>query len=348
MRYQHSREESAEILRRALQLMSPHKAGYHPVSYAVWYEHAAELNPGLTRELDKLLSADTLLSDHDICRLHALHIAGRDVQAFELAQSQLREVLGESEKQAAHAERTVTRFATSLREAVQDAQRPDQSESRLAQTMTRMLAEASQLQTVLGGLHQQLTRQRLEVDQVMARLERAQTEPMRDPLTGLKNLHGLRRAIEAREDTAGLAGAAFLAVDVDYFKRINDTHGHVIGDKVLAKVAEILLEHRSAENIAARLGGDEFAMVLPGTSLAAAAALAEQIRATASRTVITRPDGMQYVGAVTLSIGVAVGEPGDTLESLRHRADEALYDAKDCGRNRIALASELVSRTAPR
>lgn len=347
MRYQHSREESAEILRRALQLMSPHKAGYHPVSYAVWYEHAAELNPGLTRELDKLLSADTLLSDNDICRLHALHIAGRDVQAFELAQSQLREVLGESEKEAAHAERTVTRFTESLGEAVRDAQRPDQSEGRLAQSMARVLAEASQLQSVLGGLHRQLTRQRLEVDEVMARLERAQTEPMRDPLTGLNNLHGLRRAIEAREDAADLGGAAFLAVDVDCFKRINDTHGHVIGDKVLAKVAEILLEHRSGENMAARLGGDEFAMLLPGTSLAAAAALAEQIRATASRTVITRPDGMQYVGAVTLSIGVAVGEHGDTLESLRHRADEALYDAKDSGRNRIALARELVSRIAP-
>src|SRR5579875_757158 len=110
MRYQHSREESAEILRRALQLMSPHKAGYHPVSYAVWYEHAGDLNPALTQELDRLLGADTVLSDADICRLHALHIAGRDVRAFEQAQSQLREVLSESEKSAAHAERTVKRF----------------------------------------------------------------------------------------------------------------------------------------------------------------------------------------------------------------------------------------------
>jgi diguanylate cyclase len=79
-------------------------------------------------------------------------------------------------------------------------------------------------------------------------------------------------------------------------------------------------------------------MLLPGKSLDAAAALAEDVRATATRTIITRADGMQYVGAVTLSIGVAIGEPGDTLESLRHRADEALYDAKDGGRNRVALA----------
>ncbi len=337
MRYQHSREESAEILRRALQLMSPHKAGYHPVSYAVWYEHAGQLNPALTQDLDKLLAADALLSDAEICRLHALHIAGRDVQAFENAQSQLRAVLGESEKQAGQAARTVKRFTSSLDEAVQDARRSADEAGVFAEKVGRVLAEASQLQSVLGALHQRLTEQRQEVDHVMERLERAQTEPLRDPLTGLRNLNGLRRALEAR-DSAALAGLAFLAVDVDYFKRINDTHGHVTGDKVLARVAEILRDHMTGEDLPARLGGDEFALVLPGKSLAVAAALAETIRAAATRTVITRHDGMQYPGAVTLSIGVAIGEAGDTLESLRHRADEALYDAKDAGRNRVALA----------
>jgi len=339
MRYQHSREESAEILRRALQLMSPHKAGYHPVSYAVWYEHAADLNPGLTQELDKLLAADSLLSDAEICRLHALHIAGRDVQAFELAQGQLRAVLCQSEKEAAHAERTVTRFTVCLDDVIQDAHRHAEGAGSFAGMMSKVLAEAAQLQGVLNVLHQQLVKQRQEVDQVMVRLERAQTEPLRDPLTGLNNLHGLRRAVEAR-GSSDLSGIAFLAADIDYFKRINDSHGHVIGDKVLAKVAEVLRQHLTGEDIAARLGGDEFVIFLPGKSLADAAALAEEIRATANLTVITRPDGMQHIGAVTLSIGVAIGEPGDTLESLRHRADEALYDAKDAGRNRVALANE--------
>jgi diguanylate cyclase len=342
MRYQHSREESAEILRRALQLMSPHKAGYHPVSYAVWYEHAGELNPPLTQDLGKLLAADTLLSDAEICRLHALHIAGRDVQAFELARSQLRGVLGESEQQASQAERAVKRFTVSLDEAVQDAHRSGEDAAVFAQKMGAVLAEASQLQSILGALHRQLASQRQEVDRVMESLERAQNEPLRDPLTGLKNLHGLRHAIEARA-SAELAGVAVLAVDIDYFKRINDTYGHVVGDKVLAKVAEILREHLTGEDMAARLGGDEFALFVTGKSLEAAAALAETIRATATRTVITRPDGMQYVGAVTLSIGVAIGERGDTLESLRHRADEALYDAKDAGRNRVALAPSAMS-----
>src|SRR6185437_11835460 len=122
--------------------------------------HAGDLNPALTRELDKLLAVDdSVLSDAEICRLHALHIAGRDVQAFELAQSQLREVLCESEKHAAHAERTVKRFSVNLDEAIQDAHREAQAgATELMAKLARVLAEASQLQAVLGLLHQQLTK----------------------------------------------------------------------------------------------------------------------------------------------------------------------------------------------
>ena len=237
MRYQHSREESAAILRRALQLMSPHKAGYHPVSYAVWYEHAGELNPALTQDLGQLLAGDRLLSDPETCRLHALHIAGRDVQAFELAQSQLREVLGESEKHAGQAERSVKRFAATLADAVEEVRQQDGEAAVLAEKVARVLTEAAQLQSVLGTLHQQLARQRQEVDHVMQRLERAQNEPLRDPLTGLKNLHGLRGAVEARE-SAELAGVAFLAVDVDHLTGLIDRDHGRAGEPVASKVVE--------------------------------------------------------------------------------------------------------------
>ncbi|EQD57391.1 diguanylate cyclase, partial [mine drainage metagenome] len=105
MLYQQSREESAEILRRVLQLMSPHPAGYHPLSYTVWYEHAAQLNPPLSQEVEKLLASASPVSDADVRRLHALHIAARDVEMFELAQRDLRELIGRTEQDTADAER---------------------------------------------------------------------------------------------------------------------------------------------------------------------------------------------------------------------------------------------------
>lgn len=337
MRYQQSREQSAAILRRALQLMSPHPAGYHPLGYAVWYEHVADLNPSLTLELEGLLSADSLLSDNEICRLYALHIAARDVRTFELAQQQLRDLLGKSEQDALEAGATVQHFSARLQGARERLNAADGAQA-VAGVIADVLQQSLLVQSKLHDLQAQLARQREEVATVVERLERAQVEPLRDPLTGLNNLGGFRRAMEAREDPTDFSAAAFLAIDIDYFKRINDTHGHVIGDKVLKKIAEIIRGQLPVADVAARVGGDEFVVFMPDRSLAAAAALADRIRGNAQRTVIERPDGMQFAGEVTLSIGVASGQPGDTLESLRHSADVALYEAKSAGRNRVALA----------
>jgi hypothetical protein len=110
MHYFHNREESAEILRRALRMMAPHKAAFHPVSYAVWYEHAAYLNPGLSRDLDKITAAATVLTETDVARLYAMHIAARDVEAFERAQGQLRCLLEDTATEAAGAQTAAVDF----------------------------------------------------------------------------------------------------------------------------------------------------------------------------------------------------------------------------------------------
>ncbi len=342
MRYQQSREESAEILRRALQLMSPHEAGYHPLSYAVWYEHAGELNPTLSQDLDKLIASIGALSDADVCRLHALHIAARDVEMFELAQRELRELIGRTEQDTAAAEGTLQTFTAALAHTTERLAEPDPQSVRAL--LQELLAQAAQVQSTLRGLHAQLAKQREEVAGVIERLERAQTEPLRDPLTGLVNLAGFRRAFDGQDDPADFSQVVLLAVDIDFFKRVNDTHGHVIGDKVLIKVAKILREQLAAEDVAARIGGDEFVVLLRAKTLRAAAALADQIRSAAQRSLIVHPDGAQFAGEVTLSIGVAIGREGDSLETLRHRADGALYDAKAAGRNRVSVAGEIEIR----
>ena len=337
MRYQQSRQESAEILRQALQLMAPHRTGYHPVSYAVWYEHAASINPPLTQELDKLLGGESPLTDGEICRLHALHIAARDAEMFELAQRELRELIGRTTQEAGQAETTLQDFTVTLSDAT--ARLASQGGAVQA-LLGALLRQAAQVHSTLQGLRAQLAKQREEVAGVMERLERAQSEPLRDPLTGLANLGGFRRAFEGQQQWADFNQVVLLALDVDYFKRVNDTHGHVIGDKVLMTVARILREHLSPQDVAARVGGDEFVALLRARSLGSAAALAERVRAAMQRSLIVHPDGAQFAGEVTLSIGAAGGRAGDSLETLRHRADAALYDAKAAGRNRVAVASE--------
>ncbi len=348
MHYFHSREESAEILRRALQLMAPHKAAFHPLSYALWYEHAADLNPGLSRDLEKYSVPDAPLCEPDVSRLYALHIAARDVEAFEHAQSQLRSLLEDTASGAASTQAATVRFTHAL-DSVKDKLEQPVDAASLQRLVADLLSQAQMMQKVAVEFSEKLTTHRTEVMGVVERLERAQTEPLRDPLTGLSNRHGFQRAADAL-NTSNLNGVTLLTADVDHFKKINDTHGHVIGDKVLLKVAEILRTHIKPEDVASRLGGDEFAVLLPGMSLSEAAELAEQIRVSVSRTLISRSDGAEYAGQVSLSIGLATGEESDTLETLRHRADAAMYKSKDAGRNCVSLSplrgSQSISATS--
>jgi diguanylate cyclase (GGDEF)-like protein len=124
-------------------------------------------------------------------------------------------------------------------------------------------------------------------------------------------------------------------LDLDHFKRVNDSHGHKVGDDVLVAAAHAMGTHLRAEDQLGRLGGEEFLVLLPDTDGEAAGHVAEKLRAE----VAAAPSPV----AVTVSIGVATWD-GEAPEDLLHRADEALYAAKEAGRDRV-LAATLHGRT---
>jgi diguanylate cyclase len=342
MHYFHSREESAEILRRALHLMAPHKAAFHPLSYALWYEHAADLNPSLSRDLEKYAIPGAPLSERDVARLYALHIAARDIEAFEQAQSQLRTLLEGAEGGTSSTQTAAVQFAHMLESIARRLTEPVDS-SALKSMVSELLSQTQMMQQLTTEFADKLSASRLQVKAVVERLERAQTDPLRDPLTGLNSRHGFKRAADAVIASASdLDSVALLAADVDRFKKITDTYGHVIADKVLLRIAEILRTHIKPTDVASRLGGDEFVVLCPRTSSAEAAALAESIRESVSQTLISGSGGSEHAGLVSLSIGLAIGDKNETLESLRYRADAALYKAKNAGRNRVSISPQCV------
>jgi len=162
------------------------------------------------------------------------------------------------------------------------------------------------------------------------RIGRLNRDAQTDPLTGLGNRRGLDFSLSLLE----AEGRAFavIALDIDHFKRVNDSHGHEVGDQLLRRLAELMRRCCREGDLLCRTGGEEFLMLLPGASLEAAAAVAERLRATVQATP------MPPVGAVTVSLGVArwsgeTGEPGDALSD----ADRALYQAKQQGRNRVTV-----------
>jgi diguanylate cyclase (GGDEF)-like protein len=160
-----------------------------------------------------------------------------------------------------------------------------------------------------------------------------------DPLLGTWNRGAIMRLLTieaARCDKAGLP-LSLIVVDVDYFKKINDTYGHPAGDAVLVKVASRLRSCVRSQEALGRYGGEEFLVVLPGTAHVAAMAVAERMR----MAIAAQPESVGETAlTLTVSAGVASTDlfPAASTEELISRADVALYAAKDGGRNRVALA----------
>lgn len=182
-------------------------------------------------------------------------------------------------------------------------------------------------------------RDRLRASAVEARVDAdlAQEQALTDPLTGLLNRYGLQRSLgrehaEARRYKRPLA---CLMIDMDHFKTVNDKHGHSAGDTALRQVARILTEVVRGSDIVFRYGGEEFLALLPETDLRGAAALGEKIREDAASHIYGDGD---YIFKLTLSIGAASLCDGESGNDMVTRADLALYQAKERGRNRVASA----------
>lgn len=162
-----------------------------------------------------------------------------------------------------------------------------------------------------------------------------------DALTGLPNRRTFMARLEeeyARLRRFDTQQVAVLMLDVDYFKRVNDTHGHAAGDEVLRQVATLIREEPRRVDLCARIGGEEFAVILAGASAESAREFAERLRRKiAAAAIIFEGKAL----AVTVSVGVAAMRPADeSADASLLRADGALYKAKEAGRNQVKLAEE--------
>jgi diguanylate cyclase (GGDEF)-like protein len=176
------------------------------------------------------------------------------------------------------------------------------------------------------------------------RMQRLQREASQDPLTGLKNRRRFEQDLRVamargrRERTAG----AVLMLDLDSFKRVNDTHGHPSGDRMIREIADVLRRRSRESDVLARLGGDEFAIVLPRCSPAEARIVAESIAAA----IREHRSEQEEIEPITVSVGVAMfGEdPRTSIDSVVSEADTAMYAAKDAGGDGVRVFDPLAVR----
>lgn len=173
-----------------------------------------------------------------------------------------------------------------------------------------------------------------DISEFVQRQRRLHELAHRDKLTGLLNRRAGEAELQLRYDAACVDAVTFSLIlgDIDHFKRINDRHGHPVGDRVLMRTARLLGERFRRDDAVIRWGGEEFMVILPNTRVEVARQLANRIR-----------EGMRAVrdedvGPVSMSLGVGAWKQGESIAGLIHRVDKALYAAKSLGRDRVIVA----------
>jgi diguanylate cyclase len=204
-----------------------------------------------------------------------------------------------------------------------------------------LLHHSKEMQQTVQMLNSRLEESRREVEELRKEVHRAREEAMIDGLTGLANRRSFDIALSSHFANldAQSPGLCLLIADIDHFKEINDTYGHLFGDKVITSIAAVLRNSVKGNDLAARYGGEEFVVILPDTPIQSALVLAERIRKVIENYHIRRTGSNEVVASVTVSLGVACRCAGESEQQLIARADEALYKSKQGGRNRVTSAA---------
>jgi len=195
---------------------------------------------------------------------------------------------------------------------------------------TQMLTKASQ------DLKEDLATSSLEIAKLKAELETVKEASRTDGLTGLLNRgafnYELNELCERPQPNIALA-----LFDLDHFKNINDTYGHVIGDKILQYFSGLLQKHAGEKHMVARYGGEELAMLLMNISLEDARSITDKIRQALADSRLKKKGQREYIKQVTVSVGLSMLRQGDSPSTIIDRSDNALYQSKDRGRNQVTI-----------
>lgn len=332
-------EKAAEFLRLTLPLMSRHHVPATPHNYAIWYAYVSGENPALNDEIDRLVAAEEQFTPSINAHLYRRFISEHDVGEVEQVRSDLGELIREigatlqaAGSGAASFENVLDGFAAEI---------DDSADLRtIGSLIGRLIDETRQMRSSTEELHQHFEEKSKEIQVLQVQLQAERKRALSDPLTGLYNRAALFERIQAAiDDPTATSPPSLIMFDIDHFKLINDTHGHLIGDRVIRFVAQTLEKNIKGQDTAARFGGEEFTVLLPGTGSNGAMAVAQAIRKVIEEARLVRADNKQAIGDITISAGVSTYRKGEGTMEFINRADQALYRSKKEGRNRATTAT---------
>ena len=327
------------VAQKTMDLMVRHRVPPTPDNFSVWFTYALGTSPELKRAIDILIGNKRRF---DAKTNYDLFAAYMGLQASD-------------GRTIGHASQRLRSLMTSARQflntAIADNHSQMEAISHVAdgggvsprQLIENLMKELEKATTRATHLETNFAEKTRELDSIRDSLSKSEERAKTDTLTGLPNRRGLEEFFRGAQIAAMEQGdpLSVLLIDVDHFKKFNDNFGHVVGDQVLQLMAKVLRERVRDGDLPARYGGEELIAVLPRADLAACKRVAERIRRTIADCNMAGRSADEVLPRITVSIGVAQFQPGESMADLIERCDRALYLAKRAGRNRVVTESDI-------
>jgi diguanylate cyclase len=337
LKYSESKERSAELLRLVLATMAQHDAAYNPVTFTVCYEHLAGINHRLSVAFSEAIQTKPRLDAEDMHQLYAGYVADLDTQAMRRISGELQRMMTGMAESASRTGNQADVYGVEL-QGLSAALTASEGQS-LSPVLDHVIASTTQMKETTHALEKEVKQSQQEIHRLKDELNRTRDDSLKDALTGVLNRKGFDQKLADMLEQPLKPGRihGLMMLDIDHFKSVNDTHGHVMGDRVLQALGEVLRMLVSSEDgcTVARYGGEEFAIMMPNTQLTQCVSLAEKVRSHTRAMKIRDRRTKEVVLTVTVSGGVAGIHEGDDAHALITRADGALYRSKQAGRDRI-------------
>lgn len=324
--YRESFAESKLLAERVLAETIQRGVRPNPINFMVWYEYLLKRDAYV---VDRIANAanheETALElfDYIVSRMCMLNEI--DCLVLKLVDDIVNDMDG-WEGHLDHHMQTLEQALTAL-SAKSDVNLASLVVKTVVESVKELTHDAKDMKSKMQGV-------RNEVNTLEKQLEASYKEAHTDPLTGIGNRRAMDKFIAENLDKDSAGSFSCIILDVDYFKRINDQYGHMVGDSVLRFIAKLLEKATKGQDFVGRLGGEEFILLLPQTSASDAYAFAEKLRQLLQDTKLKLRD-KEITLKFTASMGVATYRKGEMVTDFINRADNALYVAKKMGRNRV-------------
>lgn len=337
-----NREKAGEYLRLTLKYIAKYKLVTNLVNIIIFYEYVEGKNRELRNSIDEIVNKDGTIKSEQIKQIYEKYfnsghplITDKLLNRFNKFFKELTLLFSDSVDDMSNKARKVEELSTQISKV--------KNYDDIGNMVDKMLVEIKSLVLSHQKAYLKIKSSSDDIDVLKSQLAKVEYEAQTDSLTGLYNRRAFELQLQNERIKAITNSETFsiMMVDIDSFKKINDTHGHLAGDSILKNLADVFLKNLRKSDFAARVGGDEFCIIMSETNLSGASFPAIKIKNIIAGQSLYLKESRQNIQEVTISIGIAQYQFNESEEDLIKRADDALYLAKESGRNTIKTENEL-------